>query len=163
MKIYILDPMVTCETPLSYATNDYELLTLHKAVFKRLSVGVRNQKINQSEKTVEFEGTATVNGDNWFRDTTRFIELTKTNQEVKWSTLDSVDGNRSLSQHGFIGCDRGWDQYEGNRTLCSSQVGADDGEGGGIYATMDGIKSELFNEDTACKKCLKIYNEKYNE
>lgn len=78
---------------------------------------------------------------------------------MKWFTLDSYDGERTLKQHCYVAKERirryTREKYAGNISLCGmSGVGNEDEE----YEPYEAIISEAVSE-TACKKCIKIFSE----
>jgi len=85
--------------------------------------------------------------------------MTDSNQYVKWLTLENETGTKTLSQHGFIDAKRKepiiLEEYNGNKALCSNVFASDDG-----YKALPFVRlvGETLNEQTCCKKCLKIYN-----
>lgn len=80
--------------------------------------------------------------------------------KVKWFTPESIDGERTWSQHTFMSATRKTpyigEEYEGNRMLCNSRRGIDDEDE--LFMNFNKIEPEKFNENRVCKKCLKIYN-----
>ena len=76
---------------------------------------------------------------------------------VLFATLESVDGERTLKQHGYTEAMRGdWysEKYQGNKQLCNKKRGVHDGD---KFVSMDDINSEEIDRNNCCKKCLKIY------
>ena len=74
---------------------------------------------------------------------------------VKWLTLDSMDGDRSIKQHAFTGktkTDFYTGKYEGNISLCGKIVATKEGP---EELTIGEIESEPLNENNVCKICLK--------
>lgn len=73
---------------------------------------------------------------------------------VKWLTLDSMDGERSIKQHAFIAkiktapysCD-----YSGNISLCGKIVATREGP---EELAIEEIDSEPLDESNVCKTCL---------
>jgi hypothetical protein len=73
---------------------------------------------------------------------------------VKWLTLENAEGTRTLAQHAYKAKD------DGNKALCCGAFASDDGEYPLPFAELS---SELLNEKTCCKKCLKISGIKEKE
>lgn len=76
-----------------------------------------------------------------------------TQEDVCWVTLDAHDGERSLSQHGYV------DEYpdeesKGNLSLCGRFHGWD---GGNDRNNAKELGDEPMS-DHCCKTCRKIYN-----
>jgi len=77
---------------------------------------------------------------------------------VLFATLESVDGERTLKQHGYTEAMRGaWysEKYKGNKQLCNKNGGVHDGD---KFVSMDEINSEEIDRNNCCKKCLRIYD-----
>lgn len=75
---------------------------------------------------------------------------------VKWLTLDSMDGERSIKQHAFVHRTKtefytGID-YSGNTSLCGKIVATKEGP---EELTIEEIESEPLDENNVCKICLK--------
>lgn len=78
-------------------------------------------------------------------------------KKVIWDSLENSDQSKTLKQHGFIEKECGgiWaDKYMGNTSLCG-RIGAHDGS---KYIALSEFNSEDLNEEKACKRCLKIFN-----
>ncbi|MGE8528493.1 hypothetical protein [Chryseobacterium rhizosphaerae] len=78
------------------------------------------------------------------------------NRKIVWSTVESMDGERTLKQHAYIETNRGafYEQkYSGNKALCN-KGGVSDGD---KFVHINDIDTEEI-KDNCCKKCLKIYN-----
>lgn len=77
--------------------------------------------------------------------------------KVKWVTLDSGDGERTLKQHGFIPKSvlrrRTHERYHGNISLCGKIYAGNQNEESEDHADLVG---EVLSKDKACKKCLKV-------
>jgi len=78
--------------------------------------------------------------------------------DVVWATMSNIDETR-LSTHGFYSRIRSGlfgEQYYGNGSLCNKNYGvSEDGE---TFLPITKIDAEPLNEETACKRCLKIFN-----
>ncbi|WP_185246655.1 hypothetical protein [Chryseobacterium bernardetii] len=80
----------------------------------------------------------------------------ETSKKIVFATVDSMDGERTLKQHGYIEYERGaWyeKKYSGNKSLCG-KGGVSDGD---RFFNINDIHEEEI-KDNCCKKCLKIYN-----
>lgn len=77
---------------------------------------------------------------------------------IKWKTLSSKDGHRSIKQHAFTGVmreDKIGRIYAGNESLCGQITATREGP---KELRIDQIKEEELDEGNFCRKCLKIYN-----
>lgn len=75
--------------------------------------------------------------------------------KIVWSTLDNSTGEKSLKQHAFkphVWKNQFYEEYEGNKSLCSKIGASDDGE---TYMKIDQIDNEPISPNV-CKKCLAI-------
>lgn len=78
-------------------------------------------------------------------------------EKIKWFAPENEDGSSVLKQHAFVPatCKERYtrDEYPGNKSLCGIGFISEDGE----YAQKwEDIEQEIFNENNACKKCLKL-------
>jgi hypothetical protein len=73
---------------------------------------------------------------------------------MKWLTLKSINGEKSIKQHAFIAKTKNnyyTGEYSGNISLCGKVVASEDGE----EISYNKIVSETINKNNACKRCLK--------
>lgn len=75
---------------------------------------------------------------------------------VKWATLDSCDGERTLKQHAFKPAIRRvpWtnEEYSGNQALCEKRAGVMNEKE--EFEPFDKIEGEPMS-DNCCKRCRK--------
>ncbi len=82
------------------------------------------------------------------------LDYTKYSKEdVFFATLDSYDGERTLSQHGYVDRYIGTEQ-KGNLSLCGRYVGWD----GEDKNSAEEIWTDEHIKDSCCKICLKTFN-----
>ena len=76
--------------------------------------------------------------------------------KIKWLTLDSGDGERTLKQHGFILFPHiprfSGEMFNGNRSLCGRIKVMDENED---FVEFSLLEEEPLNREKVCKKCLK--------
>lgn len=81
-------------------------------------------------------------------------------ETIKFATLENESGIKALKQHAYIEAQRGaWysEKYQGNKQLCG-KGGVHDGD---KFVSIEEINDEGIYEKGICKKCLKIYNNKF--
>lgn len=75
--------------------------------------------------------------------------------DVKWLTLENLEGTRTSKQHGYIPTIEKYSGNKENKMLCSKGFASDDGEWPSDWNDLDGEKLDISN---ACKKCLLKFN-----
>lgn len=75
--------------------------------------------------------------------------------EIKWVDVDNEEGN-SAKMHAYYPSQRRvyGALYDSNRALCNRRLGVS--ENGDTCLPFTELRESPFNEDIACKKCLKI-------